>query len=310
MLKEVLDYLNPSPGEIFVDATVGGGGHSSAIVQRLLPGGCLIALDRDIEAIKAAGERLKAYRQAVILIQANYKEIRSVLSKRGIKTVDGLLLDLGVSSHQLDSRGRGFSYQTDAPLDMRMGNSQELTAADLVNDLSEDKLAEILWQYGEERWAARIAAFIVEARSKNRIVSTGQLVDIIKAAIPAGARRSGPHPAKRTFQALRIAINEELEALSTVLGQVEHLLNPGGRIGVISFHSLEDRIVKKAFRQLSGHCTCPPGFPVCRCGSKRVLSVITRRPVTPSMEEAAANPRARSAKLRVARRVLNGMEGE
>ncbi|KYH32600.1 16S rRNA (cytosine(1402)-N(4))-methyltransferase RsmH [Neomoorella mulderi] len=310
LLAEVLHFLDPQPGEIFVDATVGGGGHSAAILPRLLPGGRLIGLDRDAEAINAARESLAPFGAAVELIQANFKDLVRVLQSRGFRAVDGLLFDLGVSSYQLDNPERGFSYQAEAPLDMRMGREQELTAATIVNTWPESKLAQIIWEYGEERWARRIAAFIAAARKKAPITTTTQLVDIIKAAIPAGARRSGHHPAKRTFQALRIAINGELDALQAAMEQLEQVLNPGGRVGVISFHSLEDRIVKRTFQRLSGQCTCLPGLPVCICGRRRVLEPVTRKPVTPAATEIAANPRARSAKLRVARRVLKEKDGE
>lgn len=310
LLAEVLHFLDPQPGEIFVDATVGGGGHSRAIIPRLLPGGRLIGLDRDPEAIAAAKGRLGPFGENVALIRANFKNLQSTLANMEIKAADGLLFDLGVSSYQLDNPERGFSYQVEAPLDMRMGTGQVLTAAEVVNNMPEEKLAEIIWRYGEERWAKRIAAFIVTSRQKEAITTTTQLTSIIKAAIPAGARRSGPHPAKRTFQALRIAINGELDALEKVMEQIEHVLKPGGRIGVISFHSLEDRIVKKVFQQLSGRCTCPPGFPVCVCGRRQVLFPLTRKAVTPSAAEITANPRARSARLRAARRVLKEKEGE
>ncbi|MBC7326345.1 MAG: 16S rRNA (cytosine(1402)-N(4))-methyltransferase RsmH, partial [Moorella sp. (in: Bacteria)] len=242
MLAEVLQLLNPRPGEIFVDATVGGGGHSAAILPRLLPGGRLLGLDRDAEAIKAASRRLAPFGDAVLLVRANFKDLARVLGEMEVKAVQGLLFDLGVSSYQLDSPERGFSYQVEAPLDMRMGQEQSLTAADIVNTWPESRLARIIWQYGEERWARRIASLIVAARQKEPVTTTTQLVDIIKAAIPARARRSGHHPARRTFQALRIAINGELDALQAALEQLEAVLAPGGRVGVITFHSLEDSI--------------------------------------------------------------------
>lgn len=310
LLAEVIKYLEPRPGEVFVDATVGGGGHSMAIVPCLLPGGRLLGLDRDGAAVQAAKERLASFGEAVEIIEGDFRDLDVILAARGIGGVDGLLLDLGVSSYQLDTPERGFSYQHEAPLDMRMGRDGNLTAATLVNTWSEERLAQIIWEYGEERWARRIAARIVDAREKKPILTTTQLVEIIKEAIPARARRSGHHPAKRTFQALRIAINGELDALKTVLAKLEQILNPGGRVGVISFHSLEDRIVKNAFRLLSGRCICPPDLPVCICGRRRVLEAITHKPVTPSTAEIAANPRARSAKLRVARRVLKERDGE
>ncbi|AKX93585.1 16S rRNA (cytosine(1402)-N(4))-methyltransferase RsmH [Neomoorella thermoacetica] len=310
LLTEVLHLLDPQPGEFFVDATVGGGGHSRAILPRLLPGGHLLGLDRDAEAVAAARERLAAFGANVEIVQANFRDLAAILEARGIPGVDGLLFDLGVSSYQLDNPERGFSYQVDAPLDMRMGQDQELTAAEVVNNWPEEKLTRVIWQYGEERWAPRIAAFIVASRRQRPITTTGQLVAIIKEAIPAGARRSGHHPAKRTFQALRIAINGELDALRAALEQLDSILKPGGRVGVISFHSLEDRIVKEAFRSLSGRCTCPPGLPVCTCGRREVLVPVTRKPVIPTAAEIVANPRARSAKLRVARRVLKDKDGE
>jgi len=310
MLAEVLYYLDPQPGELFVDATVGGGGHSSAIMPRLLPGGMLIGLDCDREAIDAARKRLSAFENSVVLINSNFRYLKDVLAGLDIESVDGLLFDLGVSSYQLDAPERGFSYQVDAPLDMRLGQDRQLTAADIVNNLPEKELAEIIWKYGEERWAARIASFIVSERKKDPIVTTAQLVNIIKKAIPAGARRSGHHPAKRTFQALRIAINDELGSLQAAMDQIEEVLKPGGRVGVISFHSLEDQIVKESFRRLSGQCACPPGVPVCTCNSRKVLQIVTRKPVVPSTAEIEDNPRARSAKLRVAVRVLKGKGGE
>ena len=310
LLAEVLDLLAPRPGEFFVDATVGGGGHSAAILPRLLPGGHLLGLDRDAAAVAAARERLAPYSTRVEIVQANFRDLAAILAARGIRGVDGLLFDLGVSSYQLDNPERGFSYQVDAPLDMRMGQDQDLTAAEVVNNWPADKLAAVIWKYGEERWATRIAAFIVAARQERPITTTGQLVAIIKEAIPAGARRSGHHPAKRTFQALRIAINGELDALQAALAELETILKPGGRVGVISFHSLEDRIVKEVFRNLSGRCTCPPGLPVCTCGRREVLVPVTRKPVAPAATEIASNPRARSAKLRVARRVLKDKDGE
>ncbi|MGI9859940.1 16S rRNA (cytosine(1402)-N(4))-methyltransferase RsmH [Moorella naiadis] len=310
LLAEVLQLLDPQPGEFFVDATVGGGGHSVAILPRLLPGGHLLGLDRDAAAVAAARKRLALYGAGVEIVQANFRDLKSVLAARGIQGVDGLLFDLGVSSYQLDNPERGFSYQVDAPLDMRMGQDQDLTAAEVVNNWPVDKLAAVIWQYGEERWATRIADFIGAARRERPITTTGQLVTIIKAAIPAGARRSGHHPAKRTFQALRIAINGELDALKEALADLEMVLKPGGRVGVISFHSLEDRIVKEVFRNLSGRCTCPPGLPVCTCGRRRVLVPITLKPIIPAAVEIAGNPRARSARLRVARRVLKEKDGE
>lgn len=294
LLSEVLRFLNPRPGEIFVDATVGGGGHAYALLKNLQPGGFLIGLDRDEEAIHAASLKLKPFGGNFKLFQANFSSLPSILEEEGLKGVDGLLFDLGVSSYHLENVARGFTYQADAPLDMRMDRRQELTAAEIVNTWPEEELARILKEYGEERWAARIARFIVKAREKKPIRSTLELVDIVKAAIPARFRRTGPHPAKRTFQALRIAVNDELGELQRTLAELERLLNPGGRIVVISFHSLEDRIVKQTFKELSG----------------KLLEILTPKPVVPSLEEIECNPRARSAKLRAARRVLKEEEGE
>ncbi|MCG0276994.1 MAG: 16S rRNA (cytosine(1402)-N(4))-methyltransferase RsmH [Thermanaeromonas sp.] len=294
LLSEVLRFLDPRPGEIFIDATVGGGGHAYALLERLQPGGFLIGLDRDEEAVHAAGLKLKPFEGRFKLFHANFSSLSSILEVEGLKGADGLLFDLGVSSYHLENAERGFTYQVDAPLDMRMDRRQELTAAEIVNTWPEEELTRILKEYGEERWAARIAHFIVRAREKRPILSTLQLVDIVKAAIPARFRRSGPHPAKRTFQALRIAVNDELGELRRTLAELERVLNPGGRIVVISFHSLEDRIVKQTFKELSG----------------RLLEILTPKPVVPSLEEIESNPRARSAKLRAARRVLKKEEGE
>lgn len=294
LLTEVLRFLNPQPGEIFVDATVGGGGHAYALLERLQPGGFLLGLDRDGEAIQVASLRLKPFGDKVKLFQASFSLLPSILEQEGLKGVDGLLFDLGVSSYQLERVERGFTYQAEAPLDMRMDRRQELTAAEIVNTWPEEELTRILREYGEERWAARIAHFIVKARKKTPIRTTLQLVEIVKAAIPARFRRTGPHPARRTFQALRIAVNDELGELQRTLAKLDLLLNPGGRVVVISFHSLEDRIVKQTFKDLSG----------------KLLEILTSKPVVPSLEEIKHNPRARSAKLRAARRVLKDRVGE
>lgn len=306
MLEEVLEGLNVRPGGVYVDCTLGGAGHSEAILKNLhgtAPGGMLVALDQDPAAISAAEKRLAPYKDRVILVKSNFMELADVLDSLGIKVIDGALFDLGTSSHQLDNPVRGFSYQHDAALDMRMDPGQALTAKDLVNNLAEEELTKIIKDFGEERWASRIASFIREERRLRPIETTGQLVEIIKKAIPAGARRQGPHPAKRTFQALRIAVNRELEILESAVCSAVQALRPGGRICVITFHSLEDRIIKDLYRRLASPCTCPREFPVCVCGGRSTLKIISSRPLVPSQEELENNPRARSAKLRVAEKI-------
>ncbi|MFZ5899372.1 MAG: 16S rRNA (cytosine(1402)-N(4))-methyltransferase RsmH [Bacillota bacterium] len=303
MLEEVIEALNVRPGGIYVDCTLGGAGHSLAILQKMSRKGLLVGLDQDPAALQAATARLAGFAGQVRLVKANFSEISRVLDNLGVKGVDGVLFDLGVSSPQLDVRERGFSYQLDGPLDMRMDPEMTVTAADVVNKLPEDELARIIRDYGEERWARRIAAAIVEERRKERISTTARLADIVRRAIPAAARRSGPHPARRTFQALRIAVNNELSVLNAALTQAVKALNPGGRIAVLSYHSLEDRIVKEVFRDFSRSCICPPGLPECRCYRKPLLKVLTSRPLTPSKDEVAQNPRSRSAKLRVAEKL-------
>lgn len=289
LLEEVIELLRCGPGGIFIDATVGEGGHAAAILERTGPAGLLVGIDQDPEAIRAAAEKLAPFGTRVKLYEASFRRLGELVTEFAGK-VDGVLFDLGVSSRQLDQVERGFTYQEDAPLDMRMSPALRLTAADLVNNLPERELANIIYRYGEERWGSRIARFIVEARRRRPISSTAELVEIIKAAIPAGARRTGPHPAKRTFQALRIAVNDELGALKEGLGQAVAVLRPGGRLAVISFHSLEDRLVKETFRELGEK------------GSGQ-LRTVTKKPVLPRAEEIAANPRARSAKLRVVEKV-------
>lgn len=286
-----------------MDCTLGGGGHSELILQRTEPDGHLVALDQDPEALSAAKKRLSSYEPRVIFVKSNFSRLAEVLEDLGIVIVDGVLFDLGTSSYQLDNPVRGFSYQHDAPLDMRMDPEREITAGMLVNNLTVEELTEVIKKYGEERWASRIAEFICEERKRSPIETTGALVEIIKKAIPAGARREGPHPAKRTFQALRIAVNDELEILEAAVKSAVHVLKPGGRVCVITFHSLEDRIIKDLFRELASPCTCPRDFPVCVCGGKKVLRVITTKPVLPSEDELKINPRARSAKLRTGERV-------
>jgi 16S rRNA (cytosine1402-N4)-methyltransferase len=313
MPAEVLEALAVKPGGVYVDCTVGGGGHARGILERSAPDGVLLGLDRDPEAIAAAGARLKPFGGRVILVQADFRDLARVAAGLGIAAADGVLYDLGVSSHQFDAPARGFTYREDAPLDMRMDPTGGVTAADLVNTLPQDELARIIRQYGEERWAGRIAAFIVDERKRRPVRTTGQLVEIIKRAVPAGARRQGPHPARRTFQALRIAVNTELDALAASLRQAVDLLRPGGRLCVIAYHSLEDRIVKETFREMAATCVCPPGLPVCRCGRRPQLRVLSGRAQRPSPAEVAANPRSRSARLRAAEKlasVLREREGE
>lgn len=295
--KETVDGLLVREGGIYVDMTLGGGGHSEEILRR---GGKVIGIDQDSVALRAAGERLGAFGDRFTPVKSNFREIKAVLSAQGLGAVDGVLMDLGVSSPQLDDAERGFSYMQDAPLDMRMDRENTFSAREIVNDFPEGELESIIREYGEERWAKRIAQFIAEARKKQPIETTGQLVQIIKAAVPKGARRDGPHPAKRTFQAIRIAVNRELEVLESALGDAIESLRPGGRISVITFHSLEDRIVKNTFQTAAVGCTCPKEYPVCVCGKQPTVRIETRKPILPSEEELEENPRARSAKLRIA----------
>ena len=303
LLEEVLACLDPQPGEVYVDATLGGAGHGAEILQRITPSGFLIGIERDGEALKRAEKKLAEVGGNYRVFHANYQEISSIVQEAQITAVEGILFDLGVSSFQLDDQKRGFSYQKDAPLDMRMNPLEGVSARTIVNTWSEEQLAEIIFSYGEERWARRIAGFIVRERERRPIETTGQLVEIIKTAVPAAARRSGPHPAKRTFQALRIAVNDELDGLARTLPRAVQLLKPGGRLCVISFHSLEDRIVKKTLQKMAASCVCPPGLPQCRCGRQRIVKILTKKPVLPSEREIRENPRARSAKLRVAEKL-------
>ena len=300
MPNEVLEGLSLRQGGIYVDCTLGGAGHSEAILNRIGPNGRLVALDQDPAALVTAENRLAPFRGRVELVRANFTSLAEVLNHLGIKEVDGILFDLGVSSYQLDNPARGFSYQHDALLDMRMDPEQETTAGDLVNNLPVEELARIIKDYGEERWASRIAGFIGEERKHHPVETTARLVEIIKKAVPAGARREGPHPAKRTFQALRIAVNKELEILNGAVRSAVRFLRPGGRICVITFHSLEDRIIKDLFRQLASPCSCPRSFPVCVCGEKKEIRIITAKPLIACTAELEKNPRARSAKLRIA----------
>ena len=299
LFNEVMEGLDVKPRGIYVDGTLGGGGHSEGICSRLSEEGLLVGIDRDADALKAASARLQTQTCRKKFVQSNYSDVKLVLSDLGISSVDGALLDLGVSSFQLDNPERGFSYMHDAPLDMRMDASDSMTAEDVVNDYSEKDLTRIILDYGEERWAARIAKFICEARKQQRIASTFELVEIIKKAVPHDARRDGPHPAKRTFQAIRIEVNDEFGHLTRAVTDFMDVLAPGGRLAIISFHSLEDRIVKEAFQKRLNPCTCPPSFPVCVCGKVADIKKITRKPVIASEQELEINPRSRSAKLRV-----------
>jgi len=303
MLAEVTHYLSPHPGSIVVDCTLGGAGHASVIAAAIAPDGLLIGIDQDDAALAAAAATLRLGQQTKLL-KGNFGDLDALLSSARVPFVDGFLFDLGVSSPQLDFAERGFSYNTDAALDMRMDPAAGgITAADVVESYSEADLARVIRDYGEERWASRIAAFIVAARARRPVSTTFELVDVIKAAVPAAARKDGPHPARRTFQALRIEVNHELEVLETALGSAVRWLSPGGRIVVISYHSLEDRVVKQTFARLAQGCTCPPELPVCVCEAKPVLRVITRRAVAPQDEEIERNPRSRSAKLRAAEKI-------
>ena len=300
LFNETIEMLDCKPGDIIVDGTLGGGGHAQAILERILPGGTLIGIDRDPDALEAASRRLDKYQDSLITVHDNFANLESILDKLGIEVIDGMIMDLGVSSYQLDKGSRGFSYQSDAPLDMRMDPTQELSAHDVVNKYDERRLARIISQYGEEKWAARIAKFIVNNRPIN---TTEELAQVIKAAIPAKARRRRPHPAKRTFQAIRIEVNKELEILEGAIESAVSKLRPGARLCIITFHSLEDRIVKNTFRKLQNPCSCPPNAPICICGNQPLVKVITRKPIIPSEQEISQNPRSRSAKLRACQKL-------
>ncbi len=298
LLHECIEALDIKPDGIYVDGTLGGAGHSSHIVQHLTTGR-LIGIDRDPVALNASTKRLEQWKDRVTLVHSNFSEIKSVLQELTLPGVDGILLDLGVSSPQLDDGQRGFSYMADAPLDMRMNSGDSLTARDVVNSWSEEELRRILYDYGEERYAPRIAAAICRRREEKAIETTLELVDIIRSAMPAAALREKQHPAKRSFQAIRIAVNDELGAVEKVMKDAVACLNPGGRLAVITFHSLEDRIVKTAMNEAAKGCICPPSFPVCVCGKKPLVKVISRKPIVSTDAELEENPRARSAKLRV-----------
>ena len=302
LLDECIDSLNIKPDGIYVDGTLGGAGHSLEIVKRL-DGGKLVAFDQDMDAIENARIKLAEYMDRVILIHSNFENLGEKLDENGITGIDGLLLDLGVSSYQLDTPERGFSYMHDAPLDMRMDKSLTESAWDIINRYSEAELSDIIRNYGEENWHARIAAFIVERRREKPIETTFELVEIIKAAVPRKARDENLHPAKRTFQAIRIAVNRELDVIEKVIREATEKMNRGGVIAIITFHSLEDRIVKNVFRDLSAGCICPPEFPVCTCNNVAKLKLLTKKPIISSKEELEENPRARSAKLRCAVRL-------
>ena len=298
LLEECLEGLSIKPDGIYVDGTLGGAGHSSRIAA-MLTTGRLIGIDRDPVALQAAGERLKPWQDRVTLVHSNFCEVRQVLDDLGIEAVDGILLDLGVSSPQLDEAERGFSYMADAPLDMRMDGGASLSAYEVVNTWPQEELKRILYEYGEERYAPQIAAAICRRRAEKAIETTLELTDLIRSAMPAAALREKQHPAKRSFQAIRIAVNDELGAVETVMKTAPLCLNPGGRLAIITFHSLEDRIVKNGMANAAKGCTCPPNFPVCVCGNKPKVKLVTRKPITASEEELERNPRARSAKLRV-----------
>lgn len=302
LLDEVIDGLNIKEDGIYVDGTLGGAGHSSEIVKRLRTGK-LIGIDQDQDALNKAQSVLSKYQDQVILKHNNYENIDRVLDELNIEKVDGILLDLGVSSFQLDEKSRGFSHNNDAPLDMRMDKSGDRSAYDIVNRYTQKQLEDVIFKYGEERWAKRIAEFIVKERAKKPIETTLELVSVIKKAIPKKVRMEGIHPAKRTFQGIRIEVNRELEVLENSINKMVDLLNPKGRLVIITFHSLEDRIVKRAFRELFKDCICPSEAPVCNCDKKREIEIITRKPIYPSKEEIERNSRSRSAKLRIAEKL-------
>ncbi|MDE6357184.1 MAG: 16S rRNA (cytosine(1402)-N(4))-methyltransferase RsmH [Eubacteriales bacterium] len=300
LLNECIESLNILPNGTYIDGTMGGAGHSKEIIKKLSKDGKLICIDQDENAIKTGKERLKDF-ENVIFVHKNFSEIECIYEELNLQNtgIDGILLDLGVSSHQLDEAYRGFSYMNDAPLDMRMDIRNDFSAYNVVNEYSKDKLYKIISEYGEERWAKRIAEFIVEERKEKPIKTTFELVSIIKKAIPKGARADGPHPAKRTFQAIRIEVNGELEILKNTINSMVKFLNKDGKLSIITFHSLEDRIVKNVFKELENPCICPREFPICACGKKQMGKILTKKPILPSNKELEENHRARSAKLRV-----------
>lgn len=303
LLDECITGLKIRPDGYYVDGTLGGGGHSQEIAKCLTQGGRLIAIDRDRRALLRAGERLSTYKERITYVHGNFKDVRSILQELDIEAVDGMLFDLGVSSPQLDETERGFSYMSDAPLDMRMDESQGFTAYDVVNTWSEYDLRRILYDFGEERYAPRIAQKIIQSRAQKAIATTRELSDLIRSSMPASALREKQHPAKRTFQAIRIAVNGELDAVSEMMETADQCLRQNGRLAVISFHSLEDRIVKNGIARKENGCICPRDFPICTCGFQQTLRNIQRKPILPSDKEILENPRARSAKLRIAERV-------
>ena len=300
LLNECIDNLDIKPDGVYVDCTMGGAGHSKEIVKRLSKDGLFIGFDQDKNAIATAKERLAEYSDRVKFVHSNFANLKEELEKIGVYKIDGVLADLGVSSHQLDEADRGFSYMHDAPLDMRMDIRRDFSAYDVVNTYSAAELTKIIKDYGEENWAKRIAEFIVNERQEKSIETTGELVNVIKKAIPKKARIDGPHPAKRTFQAIRIEVNNELGVITEMINDACSMMNEGGRICIITFHSLEDRIVKNAFKYLALDCICPPEMPFCQCDKISEVKIITRKPILPSKEEVEENPRSRSAKLRVA----------
>lgn len=302
LLEETVDSVVNNPSGRYVDCTLGGAGHSQRILAKLGNSGKLICFDQDEQAISHAHE-VFGEDERVTLVNRNFEHLEATLKDLNLLPVDGIIFDLGVSSPQLDEAERGFSYMQDAPLDMRMDSASALNAREIVNSWSEEELARLIWDYGEEKWSKRIAQFIVQTRRVQPLETTGDLVQAIKAAVPAAVRRNGPHPAKRTFQAIRIVVNDELGVLDRVLDQALRCLDHGGRIGVITFHSLEDRIVKDRMRSWQGRCTCPPELPICRCNARMMAKLLTKKPILPSKEEVEQNPRSRSAKLRVAEKI-------
>ncbi len=304
MVQETLHYLQPAPGKIIVDATLGTGGHTENLLKGMVGKGLVIGIDCDSYALETAKERLASWGDSFWAVYGNFRSLEMLLKKQGIKKVDGIIFDLGVSSLQLDSPSRGFTYRDDVPLDMRMDQTLSQTALQVLKELSRRELARVFKEYGEERWAEKIAYLIDRyRRTKGEIYTTGQLVDIIRKAVPSGAKQKRGHPAKRVFQALRIVVNKELDNLESGLIQGIHILKPGGRLVLISYHSLEDRIVKRYFKEYSRECICPPKMPICRCGWTSLLKVLNRRPLTPAREEIEVNPRAASARFRAAERI-------
>lgn len=299
LLEECIEGLNINPDGIYVDGTLGGAGHGIEVCRRLSEKGRFVGIDQDEDAIRVSTERLSGFSDRVTIVKSNYVHMKRVLQELGVEQVNGILLDLGVSSYQLDTQERGFSYMADASLDMRMDRSQTLTAGDVVNTYPEEKLYQVIKEYGEERFARSIARNIVQRRQEKRIETTGELVDVIRASMPAKAKNGKGHPAKRTFQAIRIEVNHELEVLQESLEDMVSLLADGGRLCIITFHSLEDRMVKNFFRRMENPCTCPPDFPVCVCGKQSKGKVITRKPILPGTEELDKNKRSKSAKLRI-----------